>query len=281
MDQRQLAESLESVVESCVNRVGVDLNTSSWTLLRHVAGITERTAMNIVQYRNQNGSFRSRMQVLEVPGIGPKIFEQSAGFLRIRKGDNPLDMTAVHPESYPVVEQMAQSLGATVDSIIREPQLLEKVNKSQLSVGAFTLDDILAELRKPGRDPRDKFVAPQFHEEVRTVEDVQAGMVLEGVVTNVTKFGAFVDIGVHQDGLVHISELSNRFIKDPSEAVKTGQIVKVKVLTVDTKAKRIALSIKALQAPTGKPAPAKRTPPPPPTLNDQLAALSSKWRTRT
>jgi Transcriptional accessory protein len=281
VDQRQLAESLENVVESCVNRVGVDLNTSSWTLLRHVAGITERTALNIVTYRNQNGSFRSRAQVLQVPGIGPKIFEQAAGFLRIRNGENPLDMTAVHPESYPVVEQMAHSLGASIDSIIREPQLLEKVDKSKLSVGAFTLDDILAELRKPGRDPRDKFVAPQFHEEVRTIEDVQDGMVLEGVVTNVTKFGAFVDIGVHQDGLVHISELSNRFIKDPSEAVKTGQIVKVKVLSVDTRGKRIGLSIKALQAPAGKPAPAKRMPPPPTSLNDQLAALSSKWRTRT
>ncbi len=282
VDQRNLAESLENVVESCVNRVGVDLNTSSWTLLRHVAGITERTALNIVTYRNQNGSFRSRTQVLEVPGIGPKIFEQAAGFLRIRNGDNPLDMTAVHPESYPVVEQMAQSLGASVNTIIHEPQLLEKVDKTRLSVGAFTLDDILAELRKPGRDPRDKFVAPQFHDEVRTIDDVQAGMVLEGVVTNVTKFGAFVDIGVHQDGLVHISELSNRFIKDPSEAVKAGQIVKVKVLTVDTKAKRIALSIKALQTPAAKSIPVKRTPPPPPSsIDDKLAALSSKWRTRT
>jgi uncharacterized protein len=282
VDQRNLAESLENVVESCVNRVGVDLNTSSWTLLRHVAGITERTALNIVTYRNQNGSFRSRTQVLEVPGIGPKIFEQAAGFLRIRNGENPLDMTAVHPESYPVVEQMAQSLGAGVDRIIREPQLLEKVDKSRLSVGTFTLDDILAELRKPGRDPRDKFVAPQFREEVRTIDDVQAGMVLEGVVTNVTKFGAFVDIGVHQEGLVHISELSNRFIKDPSEAVKAGQIVKVKVLTVDAKAKRIALSIKALQAPAAKSVPPHRTPPPPPpSLDDKLAALSSKWRTRT
>jgi protein Tex len=282
VDQRNLAESLENVVESCVNRVGVDLNTSSWTLLRHVAGITERTALNIVTYRNQNGSFRSRTQVLEVPGIGPKIFEQAAGFLRIRNGDNPLDMTAVHPESYPVVEQMAQSLGASVDRIIREPQLLEKVDKTRLSVGTFTLDDILAELRKPGRDPREKFVAPQFREEVRTIDDVQAGMVLEGVVTNVTKFGAFVDIGVHQDGLVHISELSNRFIKDPSEAVKAGQIVKVKVLTVDSKAKRIALSIKALQAPAAKSVPPHRTPPPPPpSLDDKLAALSSKWRTRT
>jgi protein Tex len=282
VDQRNLAESLENVVESCVNRVGVDLNTSSWTLLRHVAGITERTALNIVTYRNQNGTFRSRTQVLEVPGIGPKIFEQAAGFLRIRNGDNPLDMTAVHPESYPVVEQMAQSLGASVSTIIREPQLLEKVDKTRLSVGAFTLEDILAELRKPGRDPRDKFVAPQFHEEVRTLDDVQAGMVLEGVVTNVTKFGAFVDIGVHQDGLVHISELSNRFIKDPSEAVKAGQIVKVKVLTVDAKAKRIALSIKALQAQVAKSVPMQRTPPPPsPSIDDKLAALSSKWRTRT
>jgi uncharacterized protein len=282
VDQRQLAESLENVVESCVNRVGVDLNTASWTLLRHVAGITERTAVNIVTYRNQNGSFRTRTQVLEVPGIGPKIFEQAAGFLRIRNGDNPLDMTAVHPESYPVVEQMAQSLGADIKTIIREPQMLEKVDKNQLTVGSFTLDDILAELRKPGRDPRDKFVAPQFHEDVRTLEDVQAGMVLEGVVTNVTKFGAFVDIGVHQDGLVHISELSNRFIKDPSEAVKTGQIVKVKVLTVDARGKRIGLSIKALQAPVAKSAPVKRMPTPPPaSLDDKLAALSSKWRTRT
>ena len=281
VDQRQLAESLESVVESCVNRVGVDLNTSSWTLLRHVAGITERTALNIVTYRNQNGSFRSRTQVLEVPGIGPKIFEQAAGFLRIRNGENPLDMTAVHPESYPVVEQMARSLGATVETIIREPQLLERVDKNGLNVGSFTLDDILAELRKPGRDPRDKFVAPQFHEEVRTLEDVQADMVLEGVVTNVTKFGAFVDIGVHQDGLVHISELSNSFIKDPSEAVKTGQIVKVKVLSVDTKAKRIGLSMKALMGPSSKPAPVNRVPVPPPTINDQLTALSAKWRTRT
>ncbi|MFP5207038.1 MAG: Tex family protein [Acidobacteriota bacterium] len=280
VDQRQLAESLESVVESCVNRVGVDLNTASWTLLRHVAGISERTALNIVTHRNQKGSFRSRLQVLEVPGIGPKTFEQAAGFLRIRNGDNLLDMTAVHPESYPVVEQIAASLQTSVADIIRQPELLEKVDRSRLSAGAYTLDDILAELRKPGRDPRDQFVAPSFREEVRTLEDVQVGMVLEGVVTNVTKFGAFVDIGVHQDGLVHISELSNRFIKDPSEAVKAGQIVKVKVLTVDPKAKRIGLSIKALMAPAGRPAPSKKAPPPPQSVDDKLAALSAKWRTR-
>jgi len=280
VDQRQLAESLESVVESCVNRVGVDLNTSSWTLLRHVAGITERSALSIMNYRNQNGSFRSRKQLLDVPGIGPKTFEQAAGFLRIRNGDNPLDMTAVHPESYPVVEQIALSLETTTHELIKQPQLLEKVDRSRLSAGAYTLDDILAELRKPGRDPRDKFVAPVFHEDVRAIDDVQTGMVLEGVVTNVTKFGAFVDIGVHQDGLVHISELSNRYIKDPAEAVKTGQIVKVKVLSVDSKAKRIGLSIKALSAPAARPAQKKQAPPPPATFDDKLAALSMKWKTR-
>jgi len=279
VDQRELADSLENVVESCVNRVGVDLNTSSWTLLRHVAGITERTALNIVNLRNQNGSFRSRMQVREVPGVGPKTFEQAAGFLRIRNGDNPLDITAVHPESYAVVEQIALSLNTTVNEIIRSPELLEKVDRGKLSAGSYTIEDILSELRKPGRDPRDKFVAPSFHEEVREITDVQSGMVLEGVVTNVTKFGAFVDIGVHQDGLVHISELSNRFIKDPSEAVKTGQIVKVKVLTVDVKSKRIALSIKALMAPQAR-AP-KPTPKSEPTYQDKLAALSTKWKVRT
>jgi uncharacterized protein len=275
VDQRELAESLENVVESCVNRVGVDLNTSSWTLLRHVAGITERTALNIVNYRNENGSFRSRLQVREVPGVGPKTFEQAAGFLRIRNGDNPLDMTAVHPESYPVVEQIAGSLNTTVSEIIRAPQLLEKVDRNKMSAGTYTLEDILSELRKPGRDPRDKFVAPSFREEVREITDVQAGMVLEGVVTNVTKFGAFVDIGVHQDGLVHISELSNRYIKDPSEAVKTGQIIKVKVLTVDLKAKRIGLSIKALMAPQ------TRAPKPEASYHEKLTALSLKWKVRT
>jgi uncharacterized protein len=289
VDQRQLQESLETVIESCVNKVGVDLNTSSWTLLRFVAGITERTALNIVSFRNEKGSFRSRTQVLEVPGIGPKTFEQAAGFLRIRNGDNPLDMTAVHPESYPVVEQIAGTLKTSVKEIIEQPQLLERVDRSQFAVGAFTFDDILAELKKPGRDPRDKFVAPSFDEGVREIADVEPGMVLEGVVTNVTKFGAFVDVGVHQDGLVHISELSNRFIKEPSEAVKTGQIVKVKVLSVDVKAKRIALSIKQLTAssprPMGKhekPAarPEKPTLKPQPTMDEKLAALSSKWKTR-
>ncbi len=196
--------------------------------------------------------------------------------------DNPLDSTAVHPESYPVVQQMAASLGARVEDLIDRPQLLEQVDRSQLSAGAYTLNDILAELRKPGRDPRDKFVAPSFDEGVREIADVVPGMVLEGVVTNVTKFGAFVDIGVHQDGLVHISELSNRFIKEPSEAVKTGQIVKVKVLSVDAKAKRIALSIKQLTAPAARPEARAERPAARPqfTMDEKLAALSTKWKSR-
>jgi uncharacterized protein len=260
----------------------VDLNTSSWTLLRFVAGITERTALNIVGFRDEKGSFRSRRQVLEVPGIGPKTFEQAAGFLRIRNGDNPLDGTAVHPESYPIVEQIAASLKTSVKAIIEQPQLLENVDRSHLTAGAYTVSDIFAELRRPGRDPRDKFVAPSFRDEVREIADVETGMVLEGVVTNVTKFGAFVDIGVHQDGLVHISELSNRFIKEPSEAVKTGQIVKVKVLSVDANSKRIALSIKALTAPPARNAaqPSKLAAKPQPTMDEKLAALSMQWKAR-
>jgi uncharacterized protein len=281
VDQRQLQQSLETVIESCVNRVGVDLNTSSWTLLRYVAGVTERTALNIVAYRDEHGKFRSRSQLNKVPGIGAKTFEQAAGFLRIRDGENPLDRTAVHPESYPVVEQIAQTLNMPIDLLIQSPQLLTRIDAKQLSAGSFTVSDILEELRKPGRDPRDQFVAPNFSESVREFTDVQPDMVLEGVVTNVTKFGAFVDIGVHQDGLVHISELSNRFIKDPSEAVKAGQIVKVKVLSADVKAKRIALSMKALMGPARnnqRPKQPDHQPPSQPSLNEKLAMLSSKWR---
>jgi uncharacterized protein len=281
VDQRQLQQSLEAVVESCVNRVGVDLNTSSWTLLRFVAGVSERTALNIVAYRNEHGKFRSRSQLNKVPGIGAKTFEQAAGFLRIRDGENPLDRTAVHPESYPVVAQIAKTLQTPIDQLIQQPRLLSQVDGRQLSAGSFTVADILEELRKPGRDPRDQFVAPSFSESVREFNDVQPGMVLEGVVTNVTKFGAFIDIGVHQDGLVHISELSNRFIKDPSEAVKAGQIVKVKVLSADVKTKRIALSMKALMESAQKnqrPAKPSLPPAPQPSLNEKLAVLSTKWR---
>jgi uncharacterized protein len=278
VDQRHLQQSLETTIESCVNRVGVDLNTASWALLRYVAGINERTALKIVEFRNENGRFRSRVQLTAVPGIGPKTFEQAAGFLRIRGGDNPLDITAVHPESYPVVQQMARSLGITVEELIKQPGLLRQIKREGLSAGVYTFDDIVEELRKPGRDPRDRFIAPQFKDEVREIADLKPGMVLEGVVTNVTKFGAFVDVGVHQDGLVHISELSNRYIKDPSEAVKAGQIVNVQVLNADAKLKRIALSIKALQSPA--PQREKPQPKPQPTFDDKLSALADRWKKR-
>ena len=294
VDQRQLQQSLEATIETCVNKVGVDLNTSSWTLLRYVAGITERMALNIVQFRDENGRFTSRAQLKKVAGVGAKTFEQAAGFLRIRGGAQPLDSTAVHPESYQLVEQIASTLGAPVQQIIANPQLLDHVDRSTFSVGAFTFNDILEELRKPGRDPRDTFIAPVFHEGVREFADVQPDMVLEGVVTNVTKFGAFVDIGVHQDGLVHISELSNRYIKDPNEAVKAGQIVKVKVLSADILSKRIALSMKALMVSTGRamevaskrnssvpPSKPRPKPQPRPTLSldEKLASLSTRWKT--
>jgi uncharacterized protein len=285
VDQRRLKQSLEATVESCVNRVGVDLNTASWALLRYVAGITERTALKIVEHRNEHGRFRSRVELRAVPGFGPKTFEQAAGFLRIRGGENPLDITAVHPESYGVVEKIAGSLGVTIHDLIAKPELIEKVKLEGFtteSVGMYTLGDIREELRKPGRDPREKFVAPKWREDVKEIADLKPGMTLEGVVTNVTRFGAFIDIGVHQDGLVHVSELSNRFVKDASEVVKVGQIVKVQVLNADPKAKRIALSMKALAAPPER----KPKPPAPkpevkqPSMQDKLAALSSKFKVR-
>jgi protein Tex len=302
VDQRRLSDALDATVELCVNRVGVDLNTASFALLKHVAGINERTAQKIVEFRNEHGKFRSRVQLMAVPGFGPKTFEQAAGFLRIRNGDNPLDMTAVHPESYPIVAKIAGSLGVTLPDLIAKPSLVESVKAESFqteSVGVFTLTDILNELRKPGRDPRDQFVAPQFRADLKAISDLLPEMVLEGVVTNVTNFGAFVDVGVHQDGLVHVSELSSRFIKDPNEAVKVGQIVKVKVLTADAKTKRISLSIKALQqsdlpkvkrgAPEQRRQPLSgRTQAPKqdvkqPTktsLDDKLAALNNRFRTR-
>jgi uncharacterized protein len=284
VDQRRLKQSLEATVESCVNRVGVDLNTASWALLRYVAGITERTALKIVEYRNEHGKFRSRVQLTAVPGFGPKTFEQAAGFLRIRGGDNPLDITAVHPESYPVVQKIAGSLGVTIHDLIAKPELIEKVKLEGFateSVGMYTLGDIREELRKPGRDPRDQFVAAKWRDDVKEIGDLKPGMTLEGIVTNVTRFGAFVDVGVHQDGLVHVSELANRFVKDASEVVKVGQIVKVQVLNADPKAKRIALSMKALAAP-----PERKTKPAPkveekkPSMDDKLAALSTKFKVR-
>jgi uncharacterized protein len=285
VDQRRLKQSLEASVESCVNRVGVDLNTASWALLRYVAGINERTALKIVEYRNEKGRFRSRFELTAVPGFGPKTFEQAAGFLRIRGGENPLDMTAVHPESYPVVEKIAESLGVSVKDLIAKPELVEKVKLEGFAterVGMYTLGDIREELRKPGRDPREKFVAPKWRDDVKEIADLQPGMVLEGVVTNVTRFGAFVDIGVHQDGLVHVSELCHRFVKEASDVVKVGQIVKVQVMNADAKAKRIGLSMKALEAAPAEPKrkgfqkPAVKAP----SMEDKLAALASKFRVR-
>jgi uncharacterized protein len=287
VDQRRLKQSLEATVESCVNRVGVDLNTASWALLRYVAGITERTAVKIMEYRNEHGRFRSRVELKAVPGFGPKTFEQAAGFLRIRDGENPLDMTAVHPESYPVVRRIAESLGATIDELVRKPELIEKVKLEGFateSVGMYTLGDIREELRKPGRDPRDKFVAPKWREDVREIADLKPGMTLEGVVTNVTRFGAFVDVGVHQDGLVHVSELANRFVKEASDVVKVGQIVKVQVINADPKAKRIALSMKALDAappePKRKNFQQPRPEPARPQFEDQLAKLQGRFRVK-
>jgi uncharacterized protein len=285
VDQRKLNEALGGTVEICVNRVGVDLNTASFALLRYVAGVNDRTAQKIVEFRNEHGRFRSRVQLMAVPGFGPKTFEQAAGFLRIRGGENPLDMTAVHPESYAIVGKIAESLRVKVEDLVEKPALVDSVRIEQFQTGAagmFTLRDIVEELRKPGRDPREQFVAPHFRADIREISDLEPGMILEGTVTNVTNFGAFVDVGVHQDGLVHVSELSNRFIKDPNDAVKVGQIVKVKVLAADVKAKRIALSIKALMAselPKVKNAP-RQSPSTSPSMDDKLAALSQRFRTR-
>ena len=217
--------------------------------MRYVAGISERVAQKVVAHRDGKGRFRSRAELLKVSGFGPKTFEQAAGFLRIRGGENPLDMTAVHPESYPVVERIAASLGVSVKELAGKPDLIEKVKLEGFrteTVGMYTLGDIREELRKPGRDPREQFVAPHWREDVREIADLTPGMTLEGVVTNVTRFGAFVDIGVHQDGLVHVSQLANRFVKEASDVVKVGQIVKVQVISADAKAKRIALSMNCL-----------------------------------
>jgi transcriptional accessory protein Tex/SPT6 len=249
VDQKRLKDGLEAAVESCVNRVGVDLNMASFELLRYCSGMNQRTAKAIIDHRNRKGRFSIRTHLMQVPGFGEKAFEQAAGFLRIKDGDNPLDATAVHPESYEVVEKIARSLELSVKDLIENSRHVETLDLQPFvdeKVGLYTLNDIRQELLKPGRDPRDKFVVPAFRDDVKDVSDLQPGMVLEGTVTNVTNFGAFVDIGVHQDGLVHVSELSARFVQDPRDAVHVGQIVKVKVIGVDVTMKRISLSIKAL-----------------------------------
>lgn len=247
VSQTQLARSLEAVVEDCVNAVGVDVNTASVALLNRVSGLNATLAQNIISYRDENGTFNSRTDLKKVARLGPKAFEQCAGFLRIMNGKNPLDASAVHPEAYPVVKKIAESSGRKVDSLIGDSSFLKTVNPAEYTdehFGLPTVTDILKELDKPGRDPRPEFKAAEFMEGVEEISDLKPGMILEGAVTNVTNFGAFVDVGVHQDGLVHISALSNSFVEDPRTVVKAGDIVQVKVIDVDQQRRRIALSMR-------------------------------------
>ncbi|MFL6195321.1 MAG: Tex family protein [Thermoanaerobaculia bacterium] len=308
VDQKSLEKELDTAVEGAVNRVGVELNTASASLLRRVSGLSERIANAIVHHRDTNGPFRSRKALLKVTGFGPKTFELSAGFLRLREGENPLDRTAVHPERYEVVEKMAEALTVPVGNLVGNQDLVGKLDFSRFvdaehNLGKFTLEDIRNELLRPGRDPRPEFKTPEWRADVTSVKDLQPGMVLEGRVSNVTNFGAFVDIGVHRDGLVHVSELTHRWVADPREAVKVGEIVKVKVLEVDYQRERVGLSIKALQQPAaegrhgmgsagrgGRPdrnaqgpqggnrPPAKPAPKPAPTLDDLVKKFKRPGR---
>lgn len=249
VDRKLLEQKLEETVESCVNYVGVDLNTASKELLTFISGLTPAIANNIIDYRNTNGAFKNRRQLLKVTKLGPKAFEQAAGFLRIRNGENPLDNTAVHPESYGIVQTIAADLKLPLDRINQAGDRLKSLNLEKYvtdTVGLPTLQDIFSELEKPGRDPRAQFQYATFKEGINEISDLEVGMELEGIVTNVVNFGAFVDIGVHQDGLVHISQLADRFISDPTTVVKVGQVVKVRVLEVNEKLKRVGLSMKTV-----------------------------------
>lgn len=258
VNQSELARQLDAVVEDCVNSVGVDLNTASAPLLTRVSGLSGAVAKSVVRWRDANGSFKSRKQLMEVSGLGAKTFEQAAGFLRIRDGENPLDMTGVHPETYSVVEKIIAATGKPVDQLMGRSEVLKGLKAEQFvteKFGAITVKDILAELEKPGRDPRPDFVVARFNEGVDDIKDLKEGMTLEGTVSNVAQFGAFVDLGVHQDGLVHVSQMSHKFIEDAREVVKTGQIVKVKVLEVDVARKRISLTMKLDAAPVRRDGP--------------------------
>ncbi|MDC7068800.1 Tex family protein [Corynebacterium pseudodiphtheriticum] len=252
VNQTNLARALDDVVEDAVNSVGVDVNTASVPLLERVAGLNATVAENLVTYRHQNGRFATRKELVEVPRLGPKAFEQAAGFLRINGGDNPLDSSAVHPEAYPVVQKIAAAVGAGVEELIGDSARLAKLQPAEFAdeeFGELTIADIIAELEKPGRDPRPEFRTASFKEGVTKVADLQPGMILEGTVTNVAAFGAFIDVGVHQDGLVHISAMSNKFVSDPHTVVRSGEIVKVKVIDVDVDRQRIGLSLRLDDAP--------------------------------
>ncbi len=287
VNQSELARSLGTVVEDCVNSVGVDLNTASVPLLSRVSGLSATVAKSVVRWREANGAFKSRQDLLKVTGLGAKTFEQSAGFLRIRGGDNPLDMTGVHPETYPVVEQIIVSTAKPIHEIMGRPELFKTLKAEQFAndrFGPITIRDIFVELEKPGRDPRPDFAVARFNEGVEDVKDLQPGMVLEGTVSNVAQFGAFVDLGVHQDGLIHVSQLANKFVEDAREVVKTGDIVKVKVLEVDLGRNRISLTMKLDAAPARRDGPREnrfegaaegqrhRTPPAAPAANGSAMA---------
>ncbi|MCQ4298328.1 RNA-binding transcriptional accessory protein [Pseudomonas songnenensis] len=255
VSQLKLARSLDAVVEDCVNAVGVDVNTASAALLARISGLNSTLAQNIVQFRDANGAFKSRSELKKVPRLGDKTFEQAAGFLRVMNGENPLDASAVHPETYPLVKRIAADTGRDIRSLIGDSAFLKRLDPKQFtdeSFGLVTVSDILQELEKPGRDPRPEFKTAEFQDGVEKLSDLEPGMVLEGVVTNVTNFGAFVDIGVHQDGLVHISALSEKFVKDPYEVVKAGDIVKVKVMEVDIPRQRVGLSMRMSDTPGAK-----------------------------
>ena len=247
VNQKMLGDELNTVVESCVNAVGVELNSASEQLLSYVSGVGPQLASSIVKYRNENGGFTSRKQLLEVPRLGNKAFEQCAGFLRIHGAKQPLDASAVHPESYHIVEKMAKKLGVKVEDLIGNEELIAKINPKEFiekDFGIETINDIIDELKKPGRDPRQTFEVFEFDKNIRTINDLRQGMQLVGIVTNITAFGCFVDVGVHQDGLVHISQMSNSYITDPNQVVKLNQKVKVTVTDVDIPRKRISLSMK-------------------------------------
>jgi uncharacterized protein len=258
VNQSELARTLDAVVEDCVNGVGVDLNTASVPLLTRVSGLSGSVAKAVVRWREANGAFRNRQQLLDVTGLGAKTFELAAGFLRIRDGDNPLDMTGVHPETYPVVEQIIAKTGQPVANLMGRADMLKTLRPELFAnekFGVITVKDILGELEKPGRDPRPDFQVARFNEGVDDIADLKEGMVLEGTVSNVAQFGAFVDLGVHQDGLIHVSQLSHKFVNDAREVVKTGDIVKVKVLEVDVARKRISLTMKLDAAPARRDGP--------------------------